>query len=315
MVSIKDRKILRQMFSHYDYVMTTAQLSKEKLYYRDIQRMLKAGLIEKVKRGYYHWTMGSGKGDVVIISRLFPDGILYMETALFYYGYSDRNPAEWNIAIDKNASRQRTRIDYPSVKAYRIEPTILSIGATRGEINFTDVRIYDHLGEYESIDELNHLAHVLSDLDQSDIEKFEAVIDSGEYTGSVHDLINLAQNLDCYDFYPGIDSEEALGRVYIEEMEMLDVPDDVLPYFDFEAYGRDARINDGGHFAPGGYVFNNGGKFVERYHGMEDIPPEHRIFAYPKLNIREQMAAYQEVIDRSALNEEKQRLPASREER
>ena len=77
------------------------------------------------------------------ISRLFPDGILCMETALFYYGYSDRNPAEWNIAIDKNASRQRTRIDYPSVKAYRIEPTILSIGATRGEINFTDVRIYD----------------------------------------------------------------------------------------------------------------------------------------------------------------------------
>lgn len=117
MVSIKDRKILRQMFSHYDYVMTTAQLSKEKLYYRDIQRMLKAGLIEKVKRGYYHWTMGSGKGDVVIISRLFPDGILYMETALFYYGYSDRNPAEWNIAIDKNASRQRTRIDYPSIRA------------------------------------------------------------------------------------------------------------------------------------------------------------------------------------------------------
>ena len=90
--------------------------------------------------------------------------------------------------------------------------------------------LYDHLGEYESIDELNHLAHVLSDLDQSDIEKFEAVIDSGEYTGSVHDLINLVQNLDCYDFYPGIDSEEALGRVYIEEMEMLDVPDDVLPY-------------------------------------------------------------------------------------
>ena len=175
--------------------------------------------------------------------------------------------------------------------------------------------LYDHLGEYESIDELNHLAHVLSDLDQSDIEKFEAVIDSGEYTGSVHDLINLAQNLDCYDFYPGIDSEEALGRVYIEEMEMLDVPDNVLPYFDFEAYGRDARINDGGHFAPGGYVFNNGGSFVERYHGIEDIPPEHRIFAYPKLNIREQMAAYQEVIDRSALNEEKQRLPASREDR
>ena len=137
--------------------------------------------------------------------------------------------------------------------------------------------LYDHLGEYESIDELNHLAHVLSDLDQSDIEKFEAVIDSGEYTGSVHDLINLAQNLDCYDFYPGIDSEEALGRAYIEEMEMLDVPDNVLPYFDFEAYGRDVRINEGGHFAPGGYVFDNQSKFIEHYTGLDDIPEEYCI--------------------------------------
>ena len=164
--------------------------------------------------------------------------------------------------------------------------------------------LYDHLGEYESIDELNHLAHVLSDLDQSDIEKFEAVIDSGEYTGSVHDLINLAQNLDCYDFYPGIDSEEALGRVYIEEMEMLDVPDNVLPYFDFEAYGRDVRINEGGHFAATGYLTRSG-DFKEVYHGIEDIPAEHRIFAYPKLNIREQMAAYKEIIDRSSLEGER----------
>ena len=39
---------------------------------------------------------------------------------------------------------------------------------------------------------------------------------------------------------------------------MLDVPDNVL-LLRLEAYGRDARINDGGHFAPGGYVFNNGG--------------------------------------------------------
>ena len=107
MISIKDRKILGQIFSHYDYVMTTAQLSKEKLYYRDVQRMLEAGLIERIKRGYYHWAAGSGKGDVVIISRLFPDGILCMETALFYYGYSDRNPAEWNIPLHQDAQSGR----------------------------------------------------------------------------------------------------------------------------------------------------------------------------------------------------------------
>ena len=42
-----------------------------------------------------------------------PDAVLYMETALFYYRHSDRNPAEWNIAIDKNVSKDHTKIDYP----------------------------------------------------------------------------------------------------------------------------------------------------------------------------------------------------------
>ena len=175
--------------------------------------------------------------------------------------------------------------------------------------------LYDYLTEYENLDELNHLAHLISELDSDEIETLEAVLNKGDHASSVADIINLVHNLDCYELHPGVTDDETLGRIYVEDMELLDVPDNVLPYFDFEAYGRDARINDGGHFAPGGYVFNNGGNFVERYHGMEDIPPEHRIFAYPKLNIREQMAAYQEVIDRSALNEEKQRLPASREDR
>ena len=64
--------------------------------------------------------------------------------------------------------------------------------------------LYDYLGEYENLDELNHLAHLLSDMCTADLEKFEAVIDSGEYTGSVQELINLTQNLDCFDFEPGI---------------------------------------------------------------------------------------------------------------
>ena len=175
--------------------------------------------------------------------------------------------------------------------------------------------LYDYLTEYENLDELNHLAHLISELDSDEIETLEAALNKGDHTSSVADIINLVHNLDCYSLHPSVTDDETLGRIYVEDMELLDVPDNVLPYFDFEAYGRDARINDGGHFAPGGYVFNNGGNFVERYHGMEDIPPEHRIFAYPKLNIREQMAAYQEVIDRSALNEEKLRLPTSREDR
>lgn len=143
MLHQKEIEILGDIFKDYDYVMTTAQLSSVKLYYRDIQRMLNEGLIEKIKRGYYHWIESYGKDEIVIINRLFPDGVLCMDTALFYYKYSDRNPAEWHITIDKNTSRQRTQIEYPLIKAYRVESELLPLGETEGKIDSQKVRIYD----------------------------------------------------------------------------------------------------------------------------------------------------------------------------
>ena len=135
----------------------------------------------------------------------------------------------------------------------------------------------DHLGEYESLDELNYLAHLLEEMTPAELEKLEAVMDAGEYTSSVKDLINLTQNLDCFDFYSDVNSEEELGRMYIQDFEAIQVPEHLIDYIDYEAYGRDIRINDGGHFAPGGYVADNRSNFVEHYTGLDDIPDEYRI--------------------------------------
>lgn len=175
--------------------------------------------------------------------------------------------------------------------------------------------LYDHLGEYESLDELNFLAHLLEEMTPDELEKLEAVMDAGEYTGSVKDLINLTQNLDCFEFYPGVKDEEELGRMYILEFEALTVPEHLIDYIDYEAYGRDVRINEDGHFAPGGYVVGDHGSFVEHYHGREDIPDEQRVFSMPKLPIREQMAAYQEMADRAAPSAERPAPKADREDR
>lgn len=158
--------------------------------------------------------------------------------------------------------------------------------------------LYDYLTEYENLDELNHLACLLSELDKSDLEKFEAAVASGEHTSGVGDLINLVENLDCYDFYIGVSDDETLGRIYAEDMELINIPENLRDYFDYEAYGRDMRINEDGGFVKGGFFLPNGSQFIEYYHGLEDIPDDHKVFAYPQLSIREQMAAYKEVIDR-----------------
>ena len=167
------------------------------------------------------------------------------------------------------------------------------------------------LGEYESLDELNHLACLLSELPQSEIEKFEAALHIGAHTSSVADIINLAENLDSFEFYPEIESEEDLGRYYAED---LPIPAELKDYFDYEAYGRDISINEDGHLAPGGYIVQTG-DIKEVYHGIEDIPKEHKVFALPRLSIREQMAAYKEVIDRSSLAAERKHPETGREER
>ena len=135
----------------------------------------------------------------------------------------------------------------------------------------------DYLGEYESLDELNYLAHLLEEMESGELEKLEAVMDFGEHTDSVKDLINLTQNLDCYEFYPGIEDEEALGRMYILDFGAIQIPEYLIDYIDYEAYGRDVHINDSGHFAPGGYVSDNQSRFIEHYTGLDDIPKEYRI--------------------------------------
>ena len=171
--------------------------------------------------------------------------------------------------------------------------------------------LYDYLGEYENLDELNHLACLLSELSPDDLEKFEAALHIGTHTSSVADIINLAENLDSFKFYPDIESEEDLGRYFTED---LAIPAELKGYIDYEAYGRDLSINEGGHLAPGGYIVQTG-TVKEIYHGIEDIPKEHKVFSMPRLSIQEQMAAYKEVIDRSSLEAERRHPEMRREER
>lgn len=151
------------------------------------------------------------------------------------------------------------------------------------------------INQSDSVDELNYLCRLLSDMTDTGLATFQAVVEYGAHNGSAADLINLALNVESYDFYAGVDNDRGLGHIYADDMENISIPEDVRPYFDYEAYGRKMRSEDKGCFVNNGYLIRPGVEFEERYHGPEDIPPEHRVFEYPKLNIRERLAAYSEV--------------------
>jgi antirestriction protein len=172
-------------------------------------------------------------------------------------------------------------------------------GVLHEEIFITDyvtdiAGIARSLGEYESIDELNYLAALLDELDEDDMKVFEAAVEYGEHAGSVENLINLAQNLECYRLSPDVTNEEELGYYLVDEMNVIEVPEYLAGYFDYEAYGRDAHIN-GGRFTHNGYMEYCGG-FTEYYGGRDDLPGEHKIFAYPdppeKMPIKDQLKMF-----------------------
>ena len=138
----------------------------------------------------------------------------------------------------------------------------------------------EHLSEYSHPDELNYLGKLLEMQFDDDREKFAAAIALGDHASSVEELINLAQNLDCYWIYPSVHNEEEYGRYLVDELEEPELPEEAKKYFMYEEYGRDASINDDGMFTEKGYIYNNRNTFTEWYDGR-DVPQEYRVTPQP----------------------------------
>ena len=141
--------------------------------------------------------------------------------------------------------------------------------------------LYDKLGEYENLDELNYLASKLDEMSESEYAQFQAGMEMGDHCGSLQEIINLTENLDCYEVYPHIADYDDLGRYYIEELEVMQVPEHLQNYIDYEAYGRDVAMDENGSFTDQGYVRDTGDRFCEYYDGERgSIPDEYRVMAF-----------------------------------
>ena len=141
--------------------------------------------------------------------------------------------------------------------------------------------LYSKLGKYENLDELNYLASKLDEMSESEYAQFQAGMEMGDHCGSLQEIINLTENLDCYEVYPDIHDYDDLGRYYIEELDVMQVPEHLQNYIDYEAYGRDVAIDENGAFTDQGYVRDTGDSFHEYYDGERgSIPDEYRVMTF-----------------------------------
>lgn len=138
-----DVQYYKSIFDKYGGMMRTTQLAEEKIFYPQREKLIADGYVEKIRRGYYQWINPDDFSEVGTVIRLFPDAILCMDTALRYYGYSDRTPGDWHLAVSKDSGKSRFKIDYPFLKPYYVEPAVLELGLTTGTMDGHAIRIYD----------------------------------------------------------------------------------------------------------------------------------------------------------------------------
>ena len=100
----------------------------------------------------------------------------------------------------------------------------------------------DGLGEYMSLDEVNEYAEALEGIvDDGTEEEFRAAM---EYSGDFHDALNLVETgsvTKISDESMPNRMDEAIGAYYMDS-KGFNAMSNIEEYFDYEAYGRDIRI-------------------------------------------------------------------------
>ena len=112
------------------------------------------------------------------------------------------------------------------------------------------------VSEYSSVQALNKLAQRLEELSDDEADKLGAVLEY-EACRSVSDVLELLDELDNFDLLTDVTDDEDLGYYYAEEYCSIDIPENSQPYFDYEAYGRDIRLESSCLYTSYGFLLDN----------------------------------------------------------
>lgn len=127
---------VKEFILQNDGIVKKSKLNELGIDYRRILDFVEKGDLIRLKNGYYTVRL-SDFSETELIAKLFPDAVLSLESALYAYGYIQKKPYGWRLAVDKNTSKSRFKMDFPKVIPMYSEPETLELGVT--EITFENV--------------------------------------------------------------------------------------------------------------------------------------------------------------------------------
>ena len=137
-----DKDFIYREFHKHGGVLKTSELNSLGLSSRQIKKLLNDEHIIKIKQGYYELA-NVVSSEEAVIARLFPQAVIFLESALMHYGYIDRIPSAWQIAVDRDSEKSQYKIEYPLIEPFYIEPKFLKIGLDTIQTDGVKVKIFD----------------------------------------------------------------------------------------------------------------------------------------------------------------------------
>lgn len=134
---------VRQIFAENNGVVKTSQIISQGIHNRVLDKLVDEGKIVKLKRGIYKWIEDSELTDLEVLVQLLPEAIICMHSALYHYGYTDRTPDSFHIAVDRNCNKSKLKFDYPPIKPYFLISDYINLGVEEAFIDKVKVKIFD----------------------------------------------------------------------------------------------------------------------------------------------------------------------------
>jgi len=171
---------------------------------------------------------------------------------------------------------------YLPAAEHQIERTLLRIGITtlsdaQVHLDFDDLSdtIADALDldslSGDDIPEFNRMCQVIAPMGEAELEKLDAVVLMTETSGTVS-ICRLAENLDQFDFIPGVRTPEEYGKYMIRQSGHFEYDENLEGFYDYQGYGEQRIREEGGQFNECGYVAYHGTMPLEEL--MRDAPAE-----------------------------------------
>ncbi len=136
-------EIAKKVINESGGIAETSEFLTAGLYRSDIGKLVTDGVLERIRHGFYQLAGNNDISEAEYLSRLIPEGIVCVESALFYYGYTDFAPREWSVAVPRAVSQAKLKVAVIPFRVYYIQPDVFELGKTKADFDGTTLPIYD----------------------------------------------------------------------------------------------------------------------------------------------------------------------------